>query len=221
MKRLVITIICLVAMTGSAFASPLTDYSAGKVAVDFTFYPNLKMEADHSDGGIVKTDAKQKFAFGLTTGLGNKWAVQYRYFSPEGVDPISTDRTNRTKTQEFNLLYQLNKNWSVFAGYHSAKYDLSFYDSVWSQTHTKGTAQFGLIGSTKIFDKTRLFGSAGFGNRLTNLEFGLSYEVSPNLEFNLTYRYFNSDKLKFTAPFTGVTLDTKFTGWGLGITCKF
>ncbi len=35
------------------------------------------------------------------------------------------------------------------------------------------------------------------------------------------YRYFNSDRLKFTAPFTGVTLDTKFTGWGLGLTCKF
>ncbi len=187
MKRLLITIICLIAMTGMTFASPLTDYSAGKIAVDITYYPNLNMEADHSDGGLVKTDGKNKFAFGLTTGLGNRWAIQYKYFSPKGVDPIWADRTNRTKTQEFNLLYQLNMNWSVFAGYHSAKYNLSFFDSVWSQTHTKGTAQFGLIGSTKIFDKTRLYGSAGFGNRLTNLEFGLSYEVNPNLEFNLTY----------------------------------
>jgi opacity protein-like surface antigen len=205
------------------FAGPLTDYSAGKVAIDLTLYP-VKMEANHSDGGgiPVKTNIEnENLDFGITTGLGNKWAIQYRHFNPKGQDPVYSSRTNQTRTQELNVLYQVNKNWSAFAGYHLADYRLLFNNVIHSATETKRTVQFGIIGTTRIFEKTNLYGLVGIGSQLSNLEVGLSYELTPNLELNVSYRQLKNNHLNFNAPFQGRTVDSTVKGWGFGLTCKF
>lgn len=212
LKKSFICLSALCFMSSSVLASPLTDYSEGKTAIDVHFYPSLSYHLTNNNGyDRSPAGTGDNFDWGVTTGLGNKFALQFRQFNPE-TEVFNGGERVKTKNQEFNVLYQLNEGISAFAGYHQSQF-IDYPDS----SDKKNTAQIGLTGSTKIADKTHLFGTVGVGSGLTNYEIGVAYNLDPRLEFNLLYR----DKKVEDVRYGNIKADADFKGVGYGVTYKF
>jgi len=216
MKKAVLTLALLFVFSSMAFASPLTDYSTGKTSIDLNWRPNLSVVDSYTGDGIGTEYQKGKSGtvdWGITTGLGNKFAVQYSQYNPVGKDSYGGYGMN---TKELNVLYKLNKNVSAFAGYHRASFVGGDY------TKNNNTLQVGLTGYDEIADKTTLYGTLGVGNKLLNWEVGVSYEVAQNTEFNFGYRYKKVRNL-FEGYNGGSIYSDNVTakGFGYGVTYKF
>lgn len=228
MKKLFTLLSAMMMFCSVAMASPLMDYSAGKGSIDLTW-------RDTTNSGItslVYGDANSKSNLDgiLTFGLDNNFAFQYRTFDPESKDtPISgmpgiTDKT-KYSTDEYNLLYKVDRNIAVFTGLAHTKGHVTFSDPTGNFTiKSKNLWQVGVVASTAITDKTTLWTSLAVGgSNLTDWEMGVSYEFAPDLEFNLNYRRFKADN------YTGVQSDgtvvniseAKSRGLGFGVTYKF
>lgn len=201
-------------------AAPLTDYSAGKTSIDLNFRSS---DINVTGGGVSPDyDKKYNLDWGITTGLGNKFAIQYNGYNAKSKDTtfISSIESTKVKTQEFNLLYQIDKNVSVYAG--SIKVKGSVTDVENSVTYTandKSKIQLGLIGSTKIAEKTTAYASLAVASDITNWKIGVSQEIAPNLEFNLDYRNMKVNDVQFVSG--GNSFDVKSKGLGYGVTYKF
>ncbi|MBP2660131.1 MAG: hypothetical protein H6Q69_3163 [Firmicutes bacterium] len=219
-KKVLATFAALSVVTSVGFASPLTDYSAGKTAIDLNF---RNSDINVTGGGVSPDyDKKYNLDWGITTGLGNKFAIQYNGYNAKSKDTtfISSIESTKVKTQEFNVLYQLNKNVSVYAG--SIKVKGSVTDVGNSTTYTaddKSKIQFGLVGSTKIAEKTTAYASLAVASDITNWKIGVSQEIAPNLEFNLDYRNMKVKDVEFVSG--GNSYDVKSKGLGYGVTYKF
>lgn len=213
MKRLMVILavaLCSLLAAGVTMASPLTDYSAGKVALDVNWTPSLDMEGKVG-GYTLSGDGKNgNFDFGVTAGLGNKWALQYRYANPVSKDYYGFHAGVRN--QEVNVLYQFDKNLSAFVGWHQAKLTSSVGDG-----DNKNTWQIGLVGTTEIAKKTTLYGIVGAGSSLFSAEAGVAYALNKDLDVNLFYRYKRMDDLKAGS----LAVDTEIKGFGLGLTYRF
>ncbi len=211
MKKLAVilaVLLCTFMTAGVTTASPLTDYSAGKVALDVNWTPSLDLEAE----GETIDGKNGNYDFGLTAGLGNNWAIQYRYFNPVSKDYDGYHAGVRS--QEVNILYKLDKNLSAFAGWHQAKLTTNYPGL---SLDNKSTWQVGLIGTTELGKKTTLYGIVGAGSSLLNAEAGFAYALAKDLDVNLFYRYKRIDDLKVN----DYELDTTTKGFGLGLTYKF
>lgn len=221
-KSTVLAMVAATMLTTSVgFAAPLNDYSTGKTSIDLTFRQsdvNAK-GPDFSDS----LDKKGNLDFGITTGLGNNFALQYNGYNakskvtalPDG-DGGTYNEQGTLKLQELNVLYKLDKNVSAFAGLVKVKGEVSADgDSI--SSNSKNKVQFGLIGSTKLADKTTAYAQVGFASDYTNWKVGVSQEIAPNLEFNVDYRRINAKKLNFAD--TDIDVTTK--GIGVGVTYKF
>lgn len=211
MKKLAVilaVLLCTFTTAGVTTASPLTDYSAGKVALDVNWTPSLDMEA----AGETIDGKSGNFDFGLTAGLGGKWAIQYRYFNPVSKDYGGYHAGIRS--QEANILYKLDKNLSAFAGWHQARLTTNYPGF---SLDNKSTWQVGLIGTTALGKKTTLYGIVGAGSSLLNAEAGFAYALAKDLDVNLFYRYKRIDDLKVN----DYDLDTTVKGFGLGLTYRF
>ncbi len=217
---LAIMLACML-MAGVTLASPLNDYSKGKTAIDIHWLPNLSMKDSYE--GTTDTDSdredgkRSNLDWGITTGLGGKWAVQYRQFNPETKD--IGDWGFGMRTRELNVLYQIDEGLSVFAGWHQAKF--TYWCPVSVTADNKNKLQAGFIASTPIAEKTRLYGIAGFGKDLANYEAGLSYEFSPSLDFDLFYRYKKVKNLEDTIGNFAYRDDVTAKGLGFGFSYKF
>lgn len=216
--------------TSIGFASPLTDYSTGKTSIDLTSRNsdvNGKTPGDSTSFG-----KKSNLEWGITTGLGNNFAFQYNGYNVKSKDAVvyqdasETDTLNlQLKTQEFNVLYKLDNNVSAYAGLVTLKgngnQNTNINGATTSQSFSsdsKNKIQFGLIGSTKIADKTTAYASIGVASDYTNWKVGVSQEIAPNLEFNLDYRRIQAKKLHFN----GVgDADITAKGLGVGVSYKF
>lgn len=224
MVKKVIPFLMVLLFTASiGFAAPLTDYSAGKASIDLTWSPNLDSETDSNYGSGFSADGKNgNFDVGLTVGLGNKFALQYRQFDPETEFIPAAQLSYETKNREVNLLYQLDKNWSLFAGYHKASWSAYREDgSFYSETNDKNSFQGGVIGNIKFDNKFTGYTVLGFGKDLRNYEVGVAYAVAPNVDLNVGYRSLTVDNLAFKYPFNGESLEQQFKGMNYGITYKF
>jgi predicted porin len=184
-------------------ASPLTNYSLGKTAVDIDWYPSLKADINSQN----KDGKSNNIDWGITTGLGHNFALQYSQFNPE-TKYYAGNRIG-VNTQQVNVLYKLDNTVSAFTGWNQAK-----LSSV-AGASNQNTLQIGLIGDTQLATNTRLYGLAGFGRHLFNSEAGVSYEFAKATELNLFYRY---TKINHLQP---DSVDTTFKGVGLGLTYTF
>ncbi len=272
MKKITLIALLVFAFTSVASAAPLMEFDKGKVALDYTFRPSLDFSATGNVSGYIgdigSWGINESFSFsgsrdfdgdanldlGLTFGIGNKWALQYRQYNPSGTiwsgsfdiegATVNLGFDGKIRSDEFNLLYNLNKNWNAFVGAvrykGGVKTNLSGSYSDWSAglsipelwSDDQDTIQFGVVGSYKIAKKTNLWGLASFGSDYRNWEAGLSYDLGKDVQFNVSYRDTKFDGLKFagahiTAPagyessHAGVTTDVTVKGWGFGLTYKF
>ena len=203
------------------FAAPLSDYSAGKTAIDLTFR-NTDV-ADKGPGYDISFDKKNNMDWGITTGLGNKFAVQYNGYNAKTkdtyVEQFGISGKGELKNQELNVLYKIDDNVSAYMGVVQSKWTISEDSSGSSSTDSKNEIQFGLIGSTKIVDKTTAYASFAAGSDLINWKVGLSQEIVPNVDLNVDYRSLKVKNLT-GSDFTD-KVDTTAKGLGVGVTYKF
>ncbi|MDR3589399.1 MAG: outer membrane beta-barrel protein [Negativicutes bacterium] len=186
-KILCLAFILVFGLSAACFASPLTNYAPGQTAVDVTFGSPGLTPSDSS-----KLDGDFSTGFGITTGLGSNFALQYKYNNFKTDEPSIGNPA--LKAQEFNLLYKLTGGVSAFVGSSYANYN--------DNGNVNGM-QFGLTGTTKIADKTNLYATLASGSKVYSGEIGVGYEIAKNTELTVGYR---------SAKYKGLTLDSGATG---------
>lgn len=239
MKRKLISLVfAFFLMSSIGFASPLTDYSAGKIALDFAWRPsgnvNLKVDnygSESCPGGSSNHD------LGITVGLGKRFAMQFR--NSRGDTATMTDQDEYgtyafkygLQAQEVNLLYKINKSLSAFVGGVRISARASLNETIldggsyYLSTRESITGyQLGMIGTHQIAKNLTAYGVIGFGDKIENYELGLGYAIAKNVELNLGYRSSKYKKLRFRDEEEGGYFDTfsyRFDGMSYGVTVKF
>jgi len=201
------------------------DYSSGKAEFDLGMCDTQITTGGPLSEGLPSFGSKYNFDGAVTVGLGNNFAVQYKYFSPQSQDftydnilSINMKMTNN----EFNVLYKVDNNVAAFVGYINSKAQLNvnlFTLSGTAPSNTQNIWQIGVVGSTPIAEKTTLWASAAAGSHVTNLAVGVGYEFSPGWEFNVGYRDLVINKYDFNG--INGTMDGTAKGLDLGVSCKF
>lgn len=182
-------------LSTAAYAAPLEDYSAGRVAID----AGITLPAD-IDGDSYSLSKDNSSYFGGTLGLGNKTALNYKWNS------FDADEGD-TKTQQLNLMYKLHPNISAYAGYLNI-------DNNFIGGEDTNSAQVGLQAHIDLPLLFTVWGNVGYGKDNTSYEIGVSKPLLNNLDLNLSY--YNH---KFDDAFAGG--DIKADGVNMGVTVKF
>jgi opacity protein-like surface antigen len=156
--------------SSQAAASPLKNYSAGRVAVSGGGTFPTSIEFDDFD-----TEGKKASVYGgVTAGLGGKTALNYRY------DQYQTDHDD-IQTNQLNLMYQVIPGLSVYGGYVHAKTDVHDWEE------SSNSAQVGLQGRIDIPLLFTIWGTAGYGSKLNTFEIGVSKPILNNLDVDVSY----------------------------------
>ncbi len=230
-KKVAVMATMAMMICGIGNAAPLTDYSVGKTTIDMTWRSadiNGKNQGDNADFGN-----KKGLDWGITTGLGNNFAIQYSDYNVKSKEAVLYQDATETfsmksqlKTQEINVLYKLNDNLSAYTGLVRLSGNNGVKDVLNNVTteqsfdmNTKNKIQFGLVGSTKIADKTTAYAQVGVASDYTNWKIGLSQEIAPNIELNLDYRRLEAKELRYSG--TNNSIDATIKGFGFGATYKF
>ena len=141
------------------------------------------------------------------------------YESPEN---YQTERYHLTG-HEFNVLYQINHNVSAFVGYTRSTAKVDWADSdggsifTGNERDSRSGYHVGIIGQTKIADDVTAWASVSAGNRVTDYELGIGYDIDQNTELNLFYRHTKYKDFNFF----GHDVDVTTKGLGAGVTYKF
>lgn len=226
MKIVFMMFLAVMLISGMVSASPLTDYTAGQTAIDFNWRPNLNLDYTDSSATVGLDSSGGNYDLGVTVGLGKKFAFQYaNQHVKSNINNIIAGGPNYTDltANHFNLLYQLDKNVAVFAGYARAANDIVALPPLPSMTvegRTASSCQFGVVGSFPLGKKLTAYGIAGFGPHIDSLEAGLGYDFTKNTELNVFYKSVKYKELEYnTIP--DYKIDIKARGMGLGLTFKF
>ena len=179
----------------TCYGSPLTDFSPGSTMLDLSWKP-------------ATFEGKNVFDFSVSTGMGNRWAVNYRQMN---YDTTYNAVEYSAKNKELNVIYQLNKNVLLYTGYSMTK---GSNKNMGKAIDDKNVPQVGAIAMKKLNDTLTLYSILGGGNNVANVEFGLSYQVNPVMEITSTYRHFTVEKVGQTK------VKENFRGFGFGITNK-
>jgi hypothetical protein len=209
MKKIVSGVAALLMLSSVGFASPLNDFSQGKVAVDVSVRPSSDFKASDDD---TTRDAKSYMEYGLTFGLGNNLAFQYKGANPQTKD--YSYGNDKLKTQEFNVLYKTSDNFTIFTGINQAKHELN--DTGYGDT--KSNWQIGVTGQTSLGENLTGYATIAAGQDTSTWKIGLGYALSKNLDLDVFYGENKYDKVKY--PW-GDTVDCTVKGMGYGLTYKF
>ncbi|MBP2626614.1 MAG: hypothetical protein H6Q68_1325 [Firmicutes bacterium] len=179
------------------YASPLEEFSPGHAALDVNWKP------DAFRGGQNKWDISG------TVGLNSRWAINYRQidFSPK-FKGVQLETSNK----ELNLIYKMDPNIQLYAGYSITK----GHETLSGQRLTQqNMVQGGIIAMKSLGHCTTLYTMLGGGDHSANVEFGLSYRMQKDLELNVTYRHLEFRNLGHEK------LEEDFRGFGIGFTYKY
>jgi len=208
-----------------ALAAPLTDFSLGKTAIDVTLYPSMNTSLTNNYGYDQSPNTDGIFELGATVGLGKGLALQYNQFNPETKWFNGDWEKVRLNSYEFNVLKQIatcDRSFvAAFIGINRVGITDSLTGAPDTYSDNKNVFQYGLVASQKIGPKNTkvsLFGKAGFGQDLANIEVGAAYALSKNLDINVNYRVLNVKNISFGAY---TLVNSEFKGLGIGLTGKF
>lgn len=192
-----------VSLSNVVGAAPLTDYSAGKVAIDASVQvaPNLEVK---QNGTTETADAHTSYKIGATAGIGNNWALQYNYNRQ-----ASEKDGSALRSQEYNALYKINNNFSGVVGFTESKI---------SDGKSQNDLDLGFVAYAPINDKMTAFGGAMLGNDIARYNLGVAYAVDKNLDFNL--EYYNNGIKDMKVDNSNVDKVTS-DGIDLGLTLRF
>ncbi len=175
-KCLAMIVACFVYSGSICFASPLANFSKGAVAVDLEW-------SAHASQGTNTTNN-----FGITTAVGDRWAINYRQTN---YDPKDESLAFHAKNKEVNLIYKIHDNLQLYSGYSRTS---ATNETTGLELPDKNVVQIGAIVTKKLSERTTLYTILGGGKNVTNIEFGLSYQLQPGVELTSTYRHFSAEK---------------------------
>jgi hypothetical protein len=230
MKRIIIGLLALLTVSSVGFASPLNDFSQGKVAIDISLRSNPDFKAAESNRAWPKTfNGKSNMEYDVAFGLGNNLAFQYRQADlkadyTENIYGNLATHNGTIATQDFNVMYKLNNNYCLFTGIKQVQEKL--HDSGMTfESDTKTHWQFGITGQTKLGKSLNGYATIAAGEDLSAWKVGLSYEVNKNLDFNIFYAENKYNKVTHNSIISQANRDDKadytVKGIGYGITYKF
>ncbi|MDR7867080.1 MAG: hypothetical protein RIN56_09670 [Sporomusaceae bacterium] len=191
MKKIVILMAAVLLLAAAPVcASPLQDFSSGRLALDLNWKPY-----SFSGGHAAE--------FGVTAGLGGHWALAFRQIN---FDTAGHTRDYGTHNREINLIRKLGDGLQLYVGHSRTCGGAGI--------NAKNVLQAGVIAARKLGDRYTLYAILGGGKNVANIEFGLSYRLNPHLELTSTYRHLTADKIGEGAP------RHNYRGFGLGLTWK-
>lgn len=211
-KRIVLGIVAALAVSTSiACASPI-EMEQGKwnANVGVMFSPDLDLENNYGYG--TKDSGDTSIYGGVTYGITDKWGVQVDYSHYKTGDAFETDKLDAT---EFNVLYKLNDNVNVFAGYVYAGMNATVEGYDFGGMHTDGF-QAGLTGWYPLGDKFKTFGKVGLGNNSRVYEIGFSYAIADDWDVDLSYR-----NAEYKDLGDAMEWDFEYDGVRLGVSTSF
>ncbi|MCH4166457.1 MAG: OmpA family protein [Megasphaera sp.] len=225
-KSLALAALAAACVTSFAFATPQTQWTQGQWQLDLgAWNPKASMDSNNTylKDGDLSTDTKWNFQGGLGYGLSDKVALQYNYY---GLKTGGNDSTHNVGTDgnehEVNLVYSLNKNFAVYAGWNRIKNSFdnaSFHDNGYEQTNN--VAQIGLIAKAPITDNFDFYAKGAVGTQRTTIwEAGLGYTFGDNFDLSAGYRYVNT-KLADKDTSKGFTDDANISYKGFIATLSY
>ena len=220
MKKICILTAGIVLIASNVFAAPQTDIAQGKTAIDIGAF-NAK-DSMTLMGNDIDFGNKTNINFGVTTGISDKYAVQYKYNSLDSGHYTNAvvDTSMKIKTQEFNVLYKLTKNTDAFIGVH--KFSGTLYNhnvNMAADFDNKNKMQIGVTTTVPLGEKLNAWGTLSAGDNLISGELGVSHPLNKNTDLNLYYRYTKEKDLTLNGvPYN---YDIENNGFGLGVTMKF
>ncbi|SEJ82445.1 Outer membrane protein beta-barrel domain-containing protein [Propionispira arboris] len=206
MKKICLLTMGLALMTVTAFAAPQTDIQQGKTAVDLGVF-NSKTAINGDD-----FDTNTKLDAGITTGLSDKYAIQYKYHALGSGNIERGNIKSDINTQEFNVLYKLTPTTDAFVGLHRIDGSIGSVD-----IDAKNKVQVGITSTVPLSSAVSAWGTLAAGSDLVTLEAGLSHPLSQSADLNVYYRYTKDNDLRVN----GNKFDFENNGFGLGVTMKF
>lgn len=215
MKKICILTVGLALMASNVFAAPQTDIKQGETAIDISVF-NSKDAL-----GSFDYDKKANIDLGITTGISDKYAIQYKYhslesdFTPSGSFLLKDD----VKMQEVNVLYKLTPNTDAFIGIHRFSGKHSSVGLGTADYDTENKVQVGITTTVPLSKSLNAWGTVAAGDDLVNCELGLSHPLAKNTNLNVYYRYTKEKDLML--PLLDSKVDFENNGFGLGITTKF
>lgn len=218
MKKICLLTTCIALITTTAFAVPQTNIKKGQTAVDIS----ISAPKDTFSGESIASKANPDF--GITTGISDTYAIQYKYHglsTATANDPDISDQADITM-QEFNLIYKINPKTNIFIGINkfSGKNYLSIVNTdVSADFESKNKIQAGITATSSINEKTSYWGTLAAGSDLLNCELGIGQALDKNTDLNLYYRYIRENGAHRVD--TRNTFDFISSGFGLGLTLKF
>lgn len=200
LASLVVAGMCVTAVAGAA---PMTDFHAGVGQLDLGAW-DVKTNVGDYDFGT-----HWNFNGGLTYGLAEKIGLGYEYHGLKGGDTLNITGNNVEmdgKEHEVNLYYTLDPKVAVFVGWHRIS----------DEGGSNNVAQLGFVGKAPLgSDKFNIYGKIAGGTKSTWLgEAGLAYTFAKDLDFNVGYRYLQTD----TDSDAG---KAKFKGLIMGLSYRF
>lgn len=225
MKKKVLGMVAALSLiTSVGFAAPLNDFSQGKVAIDVSARPSGDIKVSDSTGSATY-DGKTNWEYGVTVGLGNNFAFEYKNFNPKSKDYNLSGYTANGKldTQEFNILYKVDKNFTVFTGVNTVKSEYSV-GGLDLDGDSETNWQLGVTGQAPIGKNLTGYATVAAGQDSHSWKIGAAYAIDKNLDFNLFYAENKYNKVKYNDNLaTGFGNDADYTvkGMGYGLTYKF
>lgn len=223
-KKLLVAAVAAACVSSIAFATPQTQWNQGEWQIDLGAW-NPKAEVDNSNWGAnfqEDTDSKWDFQGGLGYGLTDKWALQYNYYG------LKTDQDKSFKTDgdehEVNLVYSINKNFGVYAGWNRINNDIKALNGSVSRSDTNNIAQIGLIAKAELAKNFDIYAKGALGTKDTAIwEAGLGYTIGDDWDINAGYRYVNTKLGDKGSEFGNVKDDANITykGFIAGLSYRF
>jgi OOP family OmpA-OmpF porin len=198
-KQALVLAAVLAACTTMAFAAPSPSLEKGQTQLDLGAWNvkhnfDLGNDSDLGDyagaltqGQSSSSDSKWNFWGGLTYGISDKVSVEYAY---HGLKTKSdSDLEADGNEHEINLIYGINKNFGVYAGWNRIKNSFSDLDA----NNTNNAAQIGLIAKAAIGSNSSIYARGAIGTSKTALwEAGVGIGLGKNVDLNAAYRYVNT-----------------------------
>lgn len=218
-----LTIALLLLLTNSVFAAPIADFACGKTSIDLGI-TQQKLETANSFWNYTpnKWDEKYNFDFATTIGLGEKFALQYKY---QDIDATMPDRKINSDMQALNLLYRIDNTLHAFVGAQRLSGNISVTDLGFGRVGIRDTTrlQVGITGMTKLSEKLNGWATVAAGNDIKSFEAGIGYPLSKDVDINLFYRYLKIEDFELDSGILdslGVKFKAEKKGFGLGVTLK-
>ena len=223
-KSLGLVAVLAACMTG-AFAAPSPSLEKGQVQLDLGAW-NTKAETTRVDAvsgatGKITSDQKWNFAGAVTYGLSDRWSLEYAYHGLKtkqndgGSDHISLASTG--DEHEVNLIYGINKNFGVYAGWNRIKNALENEPAV----ATNNVAQIGLIAKAPLGSNTSLYARGAIGTKNTHVwEAGVGIGLGKDADLNIGWRQVKT-KIDASDYYDTSDWSAKYKGLILGFSYRF